>query len=62
MALSLDLRRRIIDAYDNGEGTQARLARRFKVGKATVERLVRLRRETGSVEPRPHGGGTGPLI
>lgn len=56
-ALSLDLRQRIVDAYENEEGTQAQLAERFKVGIATIERLVRLKRETGSVAPRPHGGG-----
>jgi transposase len=61
-ALSLDLRHRIVDAYDAGEGSQATLAARFRVGQATVERLVRRRRETGSVEPRPHGGGRTPRI
>ncbi len=55
--LSLDLRRRIVDAYDAAEGTQAALAARFRVGQATVERLVRLRRETGALKARPHGGG-----
>jgi len=29
----------------------------FKIGKATVDRWVRLERETGGVEPRPRGGG-----
>lgn len=60
--LSPDLRLRIIDAYENQEGTQADLAARFKVGQASVERLVRLKRETGSIEPRPHAGGTPPRI
>ena len=60
--LSPDLRRRIIGAYENAEGTQADLAQRFNVGKASVERLVRLKRETGSVEPRPHAGGTAARI
>jgi transposase len=60
--LSSDLRQRIITAYENKEGSQAELAERFKVGKASVERLVRLKRETGSLEPRPHAGGTSPRI
>lgn len=55
--LSLDIRLRIAQAYEQGEGTQAQIARRFKVGKATVERLVRLKRVTGSLVPRPHRGG-----
>ena len=61
-ALSLDLRLRIVSAYEQGEGSQAALARRFGVGKATVERLMRLKRQTGSVEPRPHGGGQHTIV
>jgi len=38
------------------------LAERFAVGTATVKRLLRRFRETGSVEPRPHGGGQRPKI
>lgn len=30
---------------------------RFGVGRATVNRVLRLARETGSVEPAPHAGG-----
>ncbi len=40
----------------------ADLAVRFSVGTATVKRLTRRFRETGSVEPRPHGGGQRPKI
>jgi transposase len=56
--LSLDLRRRIVAAYERGEGTQAQIAQRFGVGQASVERLVRLKRETGALDPKPHAGGT----
>jgi transposase len=56
-AFSLDLRKRVVAAYDRGEGSQAVLAKRFRMSLRTVERLVRLRRETGSVAPKPHGGG-----
>lgn len=56
--LSLDLRQRIVQAYEDEEGSQAELARRFMVSESTVERLVRLKRETGSVEAKPHAGGT----
>jgi transposase len=54
---SLDLRQRIIDAFNRGKGCCAEIARRFEVCDRTVARLVRLYRETGSVSPRPHGGG-----
>ena len=60
--LSLDLRRRIVRAYERGEGTQAQIAQRFEVGRATVERLVRLQRETGALDPKPHAGGAQPRI
>lgn len=60
--LSLDLRRRIVRAYERGEATQAQIAQRFEIGQATVERLVRLKRETGAPDPKPHAGGAQPRI
>lgn len=60
--LSLDLRRRIIRAWQAEKPRVADLASRFSVGTATVKRLIRRFRETGSVEPRPHGGGQRPKI
>lgn len=62
MPLSLDLRQRIVDAYTNNEGSQRQLAQRFRVGKATVERLLKRQRQTGSLHPKPHAGGRRPLI
>ena len=61
-ALSLDLRRRIIQVWQAERPRVADLAARFSVGTATVKRLTRRFRETGSVEPRPHGGGQRPKI
>src|SRR3954466_9192623 len=60
--LSNDLRRRILDAVDNREGSRRKLAARFKVNTSTITKLLRLRRETGSSEPRPHGGGVAPPL
>ena len=60
--LSNDLRRRILDAVDNKEGSRRKLAARFKVNTSTITKLLRLRRETGSFEPRPHGGGVEPTL
>lgn len=59
---SVDLRRRIVAAYERGEGSYKEIADRFSVGYATVSRLLRLRRETGNVVPRPPGGGFPPRI
>src|ERR1700712_800201 len=58
--LSNDLRKRILEAVDNKEGSRRKLAARFKVNTSTITKLLRLRRETGSYEPRPHGGGVDP--
>jgi transposase len=54
-AYSLDLRQRIIDAVDAGTPHQ-QVAERFGVSRATVTRLVRLRRQTGDLLPRPRPG------
>ena len=56
MALSLDLRKRIVAAKDAG-GSIRGTAARFGVSPTTVQNLLTLRRTTGSLEPRPHGGG-----
>jgi len=53
----LDLRTRIIQAWQGEKLRVPELAQRFSVGTATVKRLIRRYRETSSVEPRPHGGG-----
>jgi transposase len=60
--LSNDLRQRILDAVDNREGSRRKLAVRFKVNTSTITKLLRLRRETGSFEPRPHAGGVAPTL
>ena len=54
---SLDLRQRIVDAYENGEGSVRDLAKRFAVAPNTVYEYVTRKRATGSVAPSPHGGG-----
>src|SRR5260221_5343392 len=60
--LSNDLRERILDAVDNREGSRRKLAARFCVNVSTITRLLQLRRQTGSSEPRPHGGGVVPTL
>lgn len=53
-----DLRLRIVNAYARGEGSFSDLAKRFEVGRATVARYLRRKREKGHVEPDGHAGGT----
>lgn len=55
--LSVDLRQRVIAAYQAEEGSQRQLALRFKVSLSFIRDLSRHYRLTGTVEPKPHGGG-----
>jgi transposase len=57
IALSIDLRQRIVEAYDPKTTSCREVAERFSVGEASVNRFVNRYRRTGSVAPRPHGGG-----
>jgi len=62
MALPLELRTRIVETYLETPGaTYDSIAERFKVGSATVNRLLRLKRETGGLVPGKSRGRT-PVI
>lgn len=55
--LSIDLRRRIVDAYlSKRTDSYEQTAEVFGVGRATVSRLLRRYRETGDVQYKPKGG------
>src|SRR5919106_1176250 len=54
---SQDLRQRIVDTVKRGDGSIRQVAERFLVSLSFVTRLLQLHRSSGSVEPRPHGGG-----
>ena len=54
--IPVELRQRVVDAYENGEGTYDDMAERFKVGLASVSRWLGQFRRTGTVEPKPTGG------
>ena len=51
MAISLDLRQRILQAYEQNEGSIRQLAKRFKVGFATIWRLLKKHRTQGTLAP-----------
>lgn len=57
MAYSVDLREKAIGAYEAGQGSYEEIATLFGLGYATLNRWLRLKRETGEVRKRPHGGG-----
>ncbi len=56
-AYSTDLRERVVAACDAGDGTREQIAARFSVSVAWIRKLLRQRRETGSIAPKPRGGG-----
>jgi transposase len=58
----MDLRRRIVAAYEQATTTFREIAERFSVGEASVNRLVNRFRREGTVEPKPHGGGSPSLL
>ncbi len=56
-ALSKDLRKPLLQVLDNQAGSRRKLTARFKVNTATITNWLQIRRQAGSYEPRPHGGG-----
>jgi transposase len=61
-AYSIDLRQKILQAYERRLGSQRALAHLFGVSLAFIENILRQHRATGSVAPRPHAGGQQPRI
>jgi transposase len=62
-AYSVDLRERVVAVFDIGDMTDEEVATLFQVGEATVHRWKWLKRETGSLMPRPpRGGGMPPRV
>ena len=61
-AYSTDLRERVVAACDAGDATREKIAARFSVSVPWVRKLLRRRRETGSIEPKPRGGGRAPAF
>jgi transposase len=55
---SVELRERVIKAYEAGQGSYPAIATLFAVGEATVKRWVWRFHKDGVVTPRARGGGT----
>ncbi|KAB8315986.1 transposase [Tolypothrix campylonemoides VB511288] len=55
-AYSIDLRQKIIDAY-NSKDSFRNIAKRFSVSRSFIQKLVSRYRDTGRVSALPHGGG-----
>jgi transposase len=60
--LSVDLRERIVAAYDRGDSTRAQIAARYDVSEGMVKKLLQQRRRTGDIAPRHRFSGAKPKI
>lgn len=54
---SLDLRRKVVEAYERGVGSQRQVAELFGISLSFVEKLFMQLRGTGQMAPKPHAGG-----
>lgn len=54
---SLDLRKKIIDVYEQEEISQRQLAKRFRVALSFIVKLLKQYRTTGDISPKPFNGG-----
>jgi transposase len=54
----IELRQRLVEAHERGEGGYILLARRFCVGEASAKRWVWQYRRDGHVQPLKKSGGT----
>jgi transposase len=61
-AYSLDLRQRVVTAYEKGNNSIAEVAEQFNVGQTFVKKMLRQQREQGSVAPLAHGRGRPPSL
>ena len=61
LAYGIDLRERVMRALDAGE-LQTEVAERFEVSERWIQKLVRRRRETGSIAAKPAAGGRQAVI
>jgi transposase len=61
-AYSLDLRERVVTAYEKGEQTIAEIAAQFSVGQTFLKKMLRQKRESGSLERLPRRAGAKKLL
>lgn len=59
---SLDLRQKVVDSYENQEGSIRQLAKRFKVSSDFVARLLKRYYQEGTIEPKPYTGGNKAML
>ena len=58
---SIDLRQKIVESYEQGEGSIRQLAERFKVSSDCVFRLLKRYHQEGTLAPKPYRGSASTL-
>jgi transposase len=61
-AYSLDLRERVVAAYEKGEQSIRVIAAQFSVGQTFLKKMLRQKRESGSLERLPSRAGAKKLL
>ncbi len=56
-AYSLDLRERVVAAYEKGDHSITEIAVQFSVGETFLKKMLRQKRQTGSLMRLPHRAG-----
>jgi len=55
-AYSLDFRKKIVKAYEQGDTSVRKRATRFDVSKAFMQKILKPKQTTGHVQPQKTGG------
>jgi len=61
-AYSDDLRRRVLQSWEEGKQTQAEIAQRFRVSVRYIGKIIHQKKQTGQAERIPHRPGRKPLL
>jgi transposase len=59
-AYSMDIRERVMENLE--QDSMRKTAKRFRVSEYFVYRLKRRYKDAGTLAPKPHGGGHGPIV
>jgi len=55
-AYSIEFRLKIVQAYEQGDTSIRKIAQRFNVSKSFVQKLLKIKKNHGSGEPKQQGG------
>jgi transposase len=61
-AYSIDLRKRVLAAYDSGKYSLNQIAKQFQVTTRWIQKLRQQRKQEGSIAPRPPNKGRKPVF